>query len=217
MFLLMNVIVVGATGLVGKNIVSELTHDIRVSKVLVFVRRPLDFIHPKIDVRIVDFDKIEEWKNQINGDVLFSALGTTLHDAGSKAGQYRVDHDYQLAIARYAAYNEVKAYVLISSVNADPHSIFFYLRMKGELEEKVGNLSFPSLFILRPGPLVGKREKPRWQEKVSTVLLNQLPKALVTPGMRPVSADKVAKIAVRLGLSLAPGIHISGPKSILFD
>jgi uncharacterized protein YbjT (DUF2867 family) len=211
----MEVIVIGATGLVGKNIVKKLIADERVSKVITFTRRLPDLTHPKLDARIVNFDQIHSWKDQIKGDVLFSALGTTLRDAGSKEKQYLVDHDYQLSVAVQAAYNEIKNFVLISSVNADPKSFFFYLRMKGELEEKLSKLPFASLFILRPGPLVGTRSKPRWQEKISTMFLNLLPKALVSPGMRPVSGERVAEVAVRSGLSNEVGIHIIGPRRLL--
>ena len=208
----MKVIVVGATGLVGNNIVKELLLDERVSKLLVFTRRSLEITHPKLEIKIVDFDHIDQWESEIKGDVLFSALGTTLRAAGSKEKQYLIDHDYQHLIAQAAAQNGVKTYVLISSVNADPKSIFFYLRMKGELEEKVGHLPFQSVFILRPGPLVGKREKPRWTEQMSTSFLKILPKALVSPGMKPISGEQVAKVAVLKGLSPEVGIHVLGPR-----
>jgi uncharacterized protein YbjT (DUF2867 family) len=211
----MEVIVIGATGLVGKSIVKKLTEDERVSKVKIFIRRSIDFNHPKLEIRIIDFKKMDEWKDEIKGDVLFSALGTTLREAGSKTKQYTVDHDYQYNVARYAAENGVKALVLISSVNADAKSIFFYLRMKGELEEKVSKLSFSSLFVLRPGPLEGKRVHRRFMEELNLKILNMLPKALVSPGMRPVQGDVVAKVAVSKGLTLEPGIHIIGPRLIL--
>lgn len=211
----MEVIVIGATGLVGKNIVKDLIEDARVSKVIAFVRRLPDVTHPKLEVHVVDFERIEQWKDQLKGDVLFSSLGTTLKEAGSKEKQYRVDHDYQYSVAKYASGNGVKCCVLISSVNADAKSVFFYLRMKGKLEEEMAKLSFSSLFILRPGPLVGRRSKPRLQEELSTKFLNLLPNVLVSPGMRPVPGERVAKVAVEKGLTHAPGIHVIGPRSIL--
>jgi uncharacterized protein YbjT (DUF2867 family) len=211
----MKVIVIGSTGLVGNHILKELLGDERVTSILAFVRRSFAITHPKLEVRVVDFNQITQWESEIRGDVLFSSLGTTLRAAGSKENQYLIDHDYQFSIAQSAAINGVTKLVLISSVNADPKSIFFYLRMKGELEEKVAHLPFKSIFILRPGPLVGLREKPRWTEEVSTTFLKILPKALVSPGMIPISGEKVAKAAVMKGLSQEAGVHILGPRFLL--
>lgn len=211
----MKAIVVGATGLVGKAITEKLIADSSISSIEIFVRRNTGLVNPKLTETLIDFDNLEQWKADIKGDVLFSALGTTLKAAGSKEAQYKVDYHYQLKIAEAAASNGVKSYVLISSVNADAKSQFFYLRMKGELEEKVSTLDFPSVHILRPGPLKGNRETSRLNEVISTKFLDLMPKVLVTAGMRPVEGEKVAAVAIISGLSFEKGIHIVGPKNIL--
>jgi uncharacterized protein YbjT (DUF2867 family) len=211
----MKAIVIGATGLVGRHMTEILLSDPRISEVLVFTRRQLPLSNPKLITRIVDFDKIEEWKDQVQGDVLFSALGTTLKTVGSKEAQYKIDHDYQLHVAQAAAANNVTAYVLISSVNASSKSPFFYLKMKGELEDKVRQLKFKSVFVLRPGPLKGHREKERLNEVLSIGILDHLPKFLVAPTMRPVDGEQVAKVSVKLGLSGAPGFRFVEAKEIL--
>lgn len=211
----MKAIVIGATGLVGKHIVEILLKRPEVSSVLVFARRDLSISHSKLQTVIVDFDKVPEWANQIQGDVLFSALGTTLKTVGSKEAQYKIDHDYQLHVAEAASQNSVSGYVLISSVNANAKSPFFYLKMKGELEEKIRKLSFKSVHILRPGPLKGHREKERLNEILSVGLLDHLPKFLVAPGMRPVDGKHVAKVAVSLGLSREQVIRFVEAKEIL--
>lgn len=208
----MKAIVIGATGLVGGHITKILLTDPLISKVQVFSRRPLSMSDDRLKVEVVDFEKMDSWKNNIRGDVLFSALGTTVKDSGTKAAQYRVDHDYQFEIAQAAARNGVSRFVLISSVNADSKSHFFYLRMKGELEEKVVKLGFQSISILRPGPLKGHREKSRLREIISTAILDLMPKVLVTPGARPVDGEKVAEVAVKAGLYYKKGIHIIGPR-----
>jgi uncharacterized protein YbjT (DUF2867 family) len=122
--------------------------------------------------------------------VLFSALGTTLGQAGSVEAQRRVDYDYQLGVARLAARNGVKTYVLVSSGLANPRSRTAYLKMKGELERDVKSLGFPSLQILQPGLLTGVREKPRRGEKLAEAVMGVL--GFVVRSLRPISGDQVA-------------------------
>ncbi len=210
----MKAIVVGATGLVGELIVKNLINNPSIDEILVFSRRELSFHDERLKVHLVDFEKLTEWKSQILGDILFSALGTTLKASGSKEAQFKVDHDYQLEIAKAALMNGVKKFVLISSVNADPNSHFFYLKMKGDLEQKVALLAFESIIILRPGPLVGFRQKTRLGERSSLFLLKLIPNFFLTPGMRPVLASIVAKTAVKEALSGFDGIRIIGPREI---
>lgn len=213
----MKAIVVGATGLVGKNIVAELLKKDVFTEVKIFVRRPLGISHLKLSEMIVDFDFVEDWGRYIAGDVLFSALGTTLKTAGSKAAQYLVDHDYQLNIAKTAAKNGVSKYVLISSVNANEKSLFFYLKMKGKLENEILKLPFNSITILRPGPLKGPRENFRPGEAMSAALLEKIPSFLVSPSVRPVEGEQVAKIGVRAALSEHSGTTILEARDILQD
>src|SRR5665811_342984 len=76
--------VIGATGLVGKQLVLILLEDSNFEKVRIFVRRDSGFNHPKLEQNIADFRKTELWTKLLTGDVLFSALGTTLKQAGGK-------------------------------------------------------------------------------------------------------------------------------------
>jgi len=194
----MKAVVIGATGLVGREILNSLLGDSKFQKVLIFVRRPTGLNHEKIEERIVNFDNLEEWGHELKGDILFSALGTTLKTAGSKNAQHKVDFDYQFEIAKWAKNNGMSTYVLISSTGANKNSPFFYLRIKGELEEAVGSLDFNHCFFLRPGPLKGKREKPRAGEILGHFLFSKLPPLKIFSTLIPVEARVVASKAVKL-------------------
>jgi len=211
----MKVILIGATGLVGGEITRHLVRVPNVDQIEIFSRRELNFSHEKINQHIVDFSRIDQWKEKIHGDILFSALGTTLSAAGTKKNQYLVDHDYQLKVAHFGSLNGVKTYVLISSVNADAHSLFFYLRMKGELEEKIRSLPFTSISILRPGPLSGKRENIRFKEILSTSLLTLIPESVLTPSLVPVEASKVSEVAIQCALEAKTGVTVISAEQIL--
>src|SRR5687767_13921512 len=121
-------IVIGATGLVGTALVKQLIEDDRFDRIKILGRRSSGVQHPKIEEHVIDFDQPKSWSHFVKGDVLFSALGTTLRTAGSKEAQYKIDHNYQYEVAKAAAANGVPVYVLVSAAMADPRSRIFYSR-----------------------------------------------------------------------------------------
>lgn len=210
----MKAILIGATGLVGSEILKKLIVDSCFSEIVVLTRRPLSQKDGKIREYLVDFEDTQAWKENVQGDVLFSALGTTLKKAGSKEAQARVDYHYQFEVARIARHNGVRSLIQISSVGAHSKSPFFYLRMKGQLEEALKGLSFEKCCLLQPGPLAGKREQERPQEKWLIQFLEWLPKI---PGMEsywPIRASDVAKVAVEEASSGQIGFYQLKPKAL---
>src|SRR6056297_1633613 len=159
--------VIGATGLVGKHLVKKLLGSDEFKKVRIFVRRDSGLSHPKLEEQIIDFKDEKTWGNLLKGDVLFSALGTTLKQAGSKEKEYEVDFTFNLNFAQKAKENGIENFVLVSSVGANSKSWIFYSRMKGELDEAVSKIGFKNLAILRPASLTGDREDDRTMEKLS--------------------------------------------------
>ena len=152
----MKALVIGATGATGKDLVNQLLNDPYYKEVDVFVRKPLNIENPKLKSHIVDFEKPEEWKDLVKGNVAFSCLGTTLKSAGSKEAQRKVDYDYQYNFAKTAKENDVDDYILVSSYGADPKSKIFYSKMKGDLEKSVKELHFNKITIFQPGMLERK-------------------------------------------------------------
>ena len=130
-------IVLGATGATGRALVQQLLDHPAYGAVSIFVRKTPDLEHKKLKVHEIDFSKLKEYKNLIFGDVLFSAMGTTRKNAGSKSNQYEVDYTYQYEFAKMASDNGVDKYSLVSSYGANKKSLFFYFKIKGALEEKI--------------------------------------------------------------------------------
>ena len=197
----MKAIIIGATGATGKDLVDLLLQDSAFDAIHVFVRRPLSISDPLITTHIVDFEKIDTWKSEIRGDVLFSCLGTTLRAAGSQEAQWKVDYDYQFNVAKAAHDNGVETIVLMSSVGANPQSSFFYPKMKGKLEEAVKLLGFPNTIIVRPPSLI-RRNSDRWGEKVGVVVLKALNKVGILRSMKPMSTEAVAKAMLTCSLHM---------------
>lgn len=205
--------VIGASGLVGQQIINQLLFHSEFDKIRIFVRRKTRFIHPNLEEKIIDFDQPENWKHLVQGDVLFSILGTTIKTVKTKKNQYRVDFTYQYEFAKAASENGVSTYILISSMGANPKSFFFYSRMKGELEEAVKKLNFKKLVILRPSILDGNRTGKRRGEKLA-LILSRLFTRVIFKKYRPTPVQVLASEMVSqsvdqtLGFSLIESAQI---------
>lgn len=186
-------IVIGATGMVGTQLIKLLLQTKSYSEIISFVRRPSGVSHPKLNEFIVDFDKPEKWSELVTGDVLFSTMGTTLAKAKNKDAQFNVDYNYQYWVANFAAKNGVTNYVLISSAGANSKSSAFYMKMKGQLEDTVKTLPFKVLSVLQPGQLAGDRKEKRFGEKIGLSIMNGLNKLGLFERYRPIQASEVAK------------------------
>ena len=194
-------IVIGATGLVGSALVQQLLEDDRFGLVRVLGRRITGSTDPKLEEHKINFDMPGEWKHLVKGDVLFSALGTTLKQAGSKQAQYKVDHGYQYEVAKAASENGVPVYVLVSSAMADEGSSLFYTRMKGELERDIRQLSFPHIHILQPGMLKGDRKESRPGERIGISVVEFLNKLGIAKKQKPIDVSIVAKAMINVSFS----------------
>jgi uncharacterized protein YbjT (DUF2867 family) len=203
----MKALVIGATGLAGRELVQLILQDTRFQKTVVFGRRPLEMKHEKLKEYIIDFDNPNEWKHLVTGDVLFSTLGSTIKQAGSKKNQHKIDYSYQYEFAVAASENQVPVYVLISAASADPESGFFYIRMKGELERDVKSLEFKACHIIQPGFLQGQREKERAGEKFIVSVLNMFNTIGLFNKYWPVDGKTVAKAMVQAAGSTRSGIY----------
>lgn len=187
----MKAIIIGATGAVGRDLLEQLLADSRYERVDAFVRRPLDIAHEKLCVHVIDFEKPETWRQDVQGDVLFSCLGTTLKQAGGQKPQWRVDHDYQLEFAHAAAENGVGEYALVSSMGANARAMNFYMRMKGTLEEEVKILPFRHITIVQPPSLI-RKNSDRWAETTSVRILEALNRIGLLRGVAPMPTEEVA-------------------------
>ena len=191
----MKALVIGATGATGKDLVYKLLNDKDYDEVNIFVRRPLAVENPKLKTHIVNFDKPEEWKDLVKGDVAFSCLGTTLKAAGSKEAQRKVDYDYQYNFAKAAKENEVEDYILVSSYGANPKSKIFYSRMKGELEQSIKALHFNKLMIFQPG-MLDRKDSERTGEVLGGKIIKFANKFGVLTQQKPLPTAVLAKAMI---------------------
>lgn len=191
----MKALVIGATGATGKDLVQQLLLDNDFNEVNVFVRKPLNIYNDKLKTHVIDFEKPEEWKSLVDGDVAFSCLGTTLKDAGSKEAQRKVDFDYQYEFAKAAKANNVEDYILVSAYGADPKSKIFFSRMKGELEQAVRNLHFNKITIFKPG-MLERKDSERTGEVLGSRIIKFANKLGLFESQKPLPTAVLAKAMI---------------------
>lgn len=199
-------IVVGATGLVGSNLVDVLLADPDYAVVYVFVRRPLARTDGRLRVHLVDFAQLAavDWPA---ADDVYCCMGTTIAVAGSREAFRAADHDYPLAVARGALEHGAKQFVLVSAMGADAHSSVFYSQVKGELEAAAASLGFHAVIALRPSLLAGNRSEFRVGERVALTMLQPV-RWLVPRKYRPVAALAVARAMVAFAKRGLAGFHV---------
>jgi uncharacterized protein YbjT (DUF2867 family) len=202
--------VVGATGLVGRDVVSLLCGDADVDAVHLFVRRALPesqlTSNPKLTQHVIDFDRLEDisWPRC---DVLFCCLGTTIKAAGSRDAFRTVDFDYVVGSARRARQAGASSLIVVSALGADAKSTVFYNRTKGEMEAAVAILGFEHVAIVRPSLLDGARTELRIGERLA-LAASKLINPLLPARYRPVPVRSVARAMRAVTKNNAPGITI---------
>ena len=197
----LHALILGATGATGKELVNELLKNPNFYKISVFGRRVPDIENKKLFKYKIDFSELNKIKKLLSGDILFSALGTTLKQAGGKKQQFLVDYTYQYEFAKIAVENGTKNYSLVSSTGADKNSFFFYPKIKGELEESIKKLPFNKIQIFQPPTLIRQPALARKGEKIGVKVFNMLNKIGLFKSQKPLPVKILAKIIIDAALS----------------
>jgi uncharacterized protein YbjT (DUF2867 family) len=210
----MKVLILGATGLVGRNALAQALARPAVTQVIAPTRKPLatkdklmNPVAPKLELLLPE---VASWEP----DAAICATGTTIKKAGSKQAFRSVDHDLPLSFARLAHQAGAQDFALVSAIGAFVDSSFFYARVKGELERDVREIGCRSLTILRPSIIEGERDEVRLAEslvlRLSHFLAPVLPKRFhVNP------APKIAQLLVDAVVTAEPGCHLRYADSLV--
>lgn len=203
-------LVLGATGVVGTQLLKRLCTSKDYQTIHLFTRRELEYKDSVCKVHIVDFDNMKEFADLFHVNDVFICLGTTIKKAKSKEAFRKVDYDYVVEAGKLAKAANVENVLVISAIGADSKSSFFYSRVKGDMEEILKQLKLNSLHIFRPSLLIGERKELRIGEKISGKLSSIFKFLLVGP-LRPYRAIHVETVATAMSIaakSVNSGNHV---------
>lgn len=200
------VLVAGATGLVGREVLRLALADKQVERVVAPTRRALP-AHERLENPVVDYPALHGGEPWWRVDAVVCALGSTIKKAGSRESFRQVDHGYPLQVALHALENGARSYALNSSVGADAGSRNFYLRTKGELERDLDLLGYCSITIVRPSVIWGERQEARLGESLAIFALTAL-RPVVPRRYRVVPAARIAKALLDGAMAGIPGKRV---------
>ena len=204
-------LIAGASGLVGGECLQRLLASAAYSTVTIVTRRSLGDAarHPKVREIVVDFARLDSVETRLRADHVFCALGTTIRKAGSQAKFRQVDFEYPRHLAQLTRANGARHFSLVSALGASSNSGVFYSRVKGELEDALRAMGWPSLCLLRPSVIAGERQESRPLERVGEWLLRFGPSTY-----RPVAAGTIAAAMIATAQHQAAGVTILESREI---
>lgn len=203
-------LVVGATGLVGSELIKILLASSEYDTVTAWVRKPTGISNQKLEEKIIDFDMLENCHIDGHADDVFCCLGTTIKKAKTRKAFQKVDLEYPLVLGRWAKKKGVSQFLVISAMGADPKSMIFYNKTKGQLEQGLKEIGLKGLHIFRPSLLLGKRNEFRFWESTFTVILRLVPFIFAGPlkKYRPIQGRDVADAMYRKAVRGKKGTHV---------
>lgn len=201
---------IGASGLIGNEILSFLTQDDFYEEIRVITRRPLQLDHPKVKEIIINFEDEHAYSQSLLGvNHVFCAIGTTTKKVnGDKSAYRKIDYDIPVNAAKLSFDLGISHFSLVSSIGANDQNSNFYLQLKGEVEKEISLFAIPSIAIYRPSMLLGDRKEFRFGEVVSKYIFVPL-SFLVPANYKPIQARHVAKAMVENAKLETPGIKIA--------
>ena len=173
----MNVVIFGASGMVGQGVLLECLRDEGVQRVLVIGRSSAGRQHAKLhEVLVKDLFDVASYEGELTGlDACFFCLGVS--SAGMTEDAYRrVTYDLTIAIAQtLVAQNSALCFVYVSGSGTDSteRGRVMWARVKGATENALLCMPFQGVYLFRPGviqPLDGIRSKTRAYRLVYVVM-----------------------------------------------
>ena len=204
----MNVLILGATGMVGQGVLRECLLDGGVRRVVTLGRTPVGQSHPKLrDVVHRDLMNLTPIENELRDlDACFYCLGASA--AGLSEAEYtRINYDLTLAVAEtLVRLDPGMTFVYVSGTGTDSteRGRTMWARVKGRTENALLRLPFKAAYMLRPGviiPMHGVRSKTRLYRIFYTVLGPVLPTLKKLFPRSVITTEQVGRAMLRLARS----------------
>lgn len=210
----MKILILGATGVVGKATLQQALADPRITQVIAPTRRNLPghakLVNPVSSELSLLLSEAEKW----DVDAVICAIGTTIGKAGSKEAFRYVDYTLPISFAKLAYQQGTRTFVLVSSPGASLSIPLYYCRVKGEVERDIKEIGFNSLTIIRPGMIGGYREEFRLAESIVLPIAKFL-HPLLPRGLRINPASNIAKVMIDAAIAHQPGQYMMTSRDLV--
>ena len=201
----LRLLLAGATGAVGREVLAAALADPRFQQVVAPTRRPLP-AHPRLLNPVLDFATLPADAPWWQVDAVICTLGTTIKAAGSQAAFAAVDRDLPIEVGRLARAAGASRYALNSSLGASAQGNF-YLRTKAQAEAGIRALDYPVCTVVRPSLIDARREESRPGERIGLAIARAL-RPLIPRRYRAVPAARIAQALLAGVLREQPGVDI---------
>ena len=204
----MKIVIIGATGLIGNKLLNTLVTNDSELEITTITRRKIHYGHNQIIYPDLSAQTLKNLK--LEADHFICCLGTTIKQARTKENFRKVDYDLVVEFSKLAKRGGAKSIHVVSSKGANPNSLIFYNRVKGEMEAELKNISIPSIYIYRPSLLIGEREEKRIGEKLGIHFYHSIKNILPTSIKKQIGSevDSIIKKMAENILGHQVGIHI---------
>ena len=204
----MKALIVGASGLIGNELLKAILGHPIYTSVVILVRKKLLIEHSKLTQLIFNFDNPDLNNDLLAVDVVFCTLGTTMKNAGSKEAFIKVDYEYPLLIAKLCVLKNIPQFHIVTAMGANLNSSIFYNQVKGRIENDIQQLGIKYTIIYRPSMLLGQRNEVRNGEKIGQVIMSFLDFAFVgsLKKYRAIKGTTVAQVMLQMSLK-ADNMH----------
>lgn len=212
----LSVVVLGATGAVGSEVVRSAVASAGVARVTTLGRRPVELpgvTTDKLAQHTVDVFDPASYEALLKGhDAAVCTLGVGQPSKASPAEYQRVEMHAPTRFAEACRRQGVGHFTLMTSVGADPTSRFDYLRWKGELEAAITALGFARVSLFRPSMLLTPTNRYGLSQAVTLAVWPHLDLLLSGP-LKPYRGIRVADLGrAMVANALRPS---TGPVEVL--
>lgn len=188
-----NALLLGYSGATGTALLTELVKSDKVNQIICLGRRAPAYDHHKVTWIASDLTQLTNHLDVFASvSRVYCCLGTTMAKAGSKEAFRKVDYNMVVDAGIVAAQAGIASFSVISAIGADAKSMFYYNRVKGEMEQALQQAGLKRLSIYQPGLIVAQRSEHRTGESLA-IRLYPLIEWLLPAKYRSIKAETIAR------------------------